>query len=217
MNKSTMKKRLEWCKKYQEMPLSFWENVLFTDETMIEINPASAMNRIRRFSFENPFQMKYISQHLKHPLKVMFQAGVSCGTKTNIIPCENIMNWDSYIEMVLDKKVKTTFQRCRNSILQQDNAPCHCSKKVKEYFRINDIQKIDWPPNSPDLNIIENVWRLLKLRINRTQIRNKNELIKKVKELWNDAITDDLIKKLTNSMPSRMNLCLKNKGGPSGY
>ena len=119
--------------------------------------------------------------------------------------------------MVLDKKVKTTFQRCRNLILQQDNAPCHCSKKVKEYFRINDIQKIDWHPNSPDLNIIENIWRLLKLRINRTQIRNKNELIKKVKELWNDAITDDLIKKLTNSMPMRINLCFKNKGGPSGY
>ena len=77
MNQSTMKKRLEWCKNYQSKPQSFWENLLFTDETMIEINPTSVINKIRRFSFENPYQKKKISSKCKYPLKVMFWGGVS--------------------------------------------------------------------------------------------------------------------------------------------
>ena len=37
-------------------------------------------------------------------------------------------------------------------ILQQHNAPCHTSKKVKKWFEENNVEVIPWPGNSPDLN-----------------------------------------------------------------
>ena len=156
------KKRLVWCKKYQNRSIEFWRNVLFTDETIIELNPHSIINRVRRFSIENPYQMKYISPKIKHPLKIMFWAGISGQSKTNIIACNGIMNSERYISDVLDKEVTPLIREKPNLIFQQDNAPCHTSKKVKQYFLTKRYSKIDWPPNSPDLNIIENVWRFFK-------------------------------------------------------
>ena len=47
-------------------------------------------------------------------------------------------------------------------VFQQDNAPCHKAKVVKNYFMKEEIQVLEWPPYSPDISPIENVFHLLK-------------------------------------------------------
>lgn len=45
-------------------------------------------------------------------------------------------------------------------IFMQDNAPVHTARLVRDALEQIDINVIDWPPYSPDLNPIENLWAL---------------------------------------------------------
>jgi transposase len=77
---------------------------------------------------------------------------------------------------------------------------------------------MNWPPQSPDLNIIENVWRILKIRLQTrvTRIHNRQELIDAVQEIW-QSLTPMYIKSLYSSLPRRIRAVLVANGCITKY
>jgi len=80
----------------------------------------------------------------------------------------------------------------------------------------NGIQQIDFPPYSPDLNPIENLWNDLKRRVERRNARNVEELKQHVQEEW-VATNQEFIKKLVYSMPKRCKAVVKADGHMTVY
>ena len=67
----------------------------------------------------------------------------------------------------------------------QDNDPKHVSRRAKAFFEENGVNWWHTPPESPDLNPIENVWHELKENL-RAKVKPKNmtELVAGIQNFW---------------------------------
>ena len=95
----------------------------------------------------------------------------------------------------------------------EDGAPVHGSNIQKDWREQLGLKKLDWPPNSPDLNPIENVQKQVKDQVQqRNRPRNKDEMWTSV-NLAQEDIPQESIKKLISTMPTRMKAVIAAQGG----
>ncbi len=73
-------------------------------------------------------------------------------------------------------------------VFQHDNDPKHMAKATREWLRKKYIKVLEWPSQSSDLNPIENLWRVLKVRVAKHQPRNLNDFKRICKEEWDKIL-----------------------------
>ena len=114
-------------------------------------------------------------------------------------------------------------------IFAQDNAPTHTASRVQlwlwDWAEENGIELVDWPAYSPDLNPIENLWKLLKEKILEyhpelsdlpKNLTTKQRLCEAAIEAW-EAFEDELLEKLVSSMPRRLEALVAAHGWYTKY
>ena len=82
----------------------------------------------------------------------------------------------------------------------------------------NNSVKFNWPAKSPDLNIIENIWRCIKIKMSRKidTIENRSDLVNAVTQIWN-GLPQTYIRSLYASIPARIRQVLIQKGYATKY
>ncbi len=101
-------------------------------------------------------------------------------------------------------------------ILQMDNDSKHKAQIVTEWLNSKGIECSPWPSSSPDLNPIEHLWIHVERELRKEPAKNFKELKQKIQWVW-DSIRSDVTKKLVDSVASRLQECIKQKGRATRY
>lgn len=122
----------------------------------------------------------------KRPFKggsVMIWGGISKCGEIFIRRIHGKLDSQKYCEMMENDIIPMLNKRIRTYIFQQDNATCHVSKLTKQMFERNHVILLEFPPKSPDLSPIENLWGILKQRLyNGRVFTNTDEIWHKINE-----------------------------------
>lgn len=161
----------------------------------------------------NEYNPKAVIQREKFATSVMAWGMIGLNYKPDIYIYESTENSEKYVEMLIDNSyladALTFFDG--EFAFQQDGARPHTAKvSIESITNICDLVT-NWPPNSPDLNVIEMVWSLMENVISFYHPANKEELIEAINIAWN-SIEFETINKLCSSFVGRCYLCLKNRG-----
>ena len=104
----------------------------------------------------------------------------------NIYCFTNNLNADllyTIYKITLLPSAKKLFGKDNDSwVLQEDNDPKHTSGKAQEWRDNNQVNRISWPSQSPDLNPMENVWAVLKANVGNHQPISTKDLITIIKK-----------------------------------
>ena len=98
----------------------------------------------------------------------------------------------------------------------QDNAPMHKSGLVTEWLHRTGVDVIDFPPYSPDLNPIENLWSIMATQVNIHQCLTEESLSDVVLKVWAEIDTK-VHQKLAKSMIKRCARVIAAKGSHTKY
>ena len=138
-------KRLKWARAHVNWTTGQWNSVIFSDESRF-CTVSDSPVLVRRSSGEL-LRPESLQRTTKHPPSVMIWG---CMTSTGVGRMEFVMktmNSDQYRKILQDKLLRTAREKFGDSswLYQQDLAPCHASKKMKESFAENEIDVLDWP------------------------------------------------------------------------
>ncbi|GFU95808.1 transposable element Tc1 transposase [Trichonephila clavipes] len=178
--------RRQWCRTHRQWTPQQWQQVIWSDESTFTQFQTTGRVYVRRTPKE-AFAPKCIVPTVKH-------GGGS---------------------LMVHPFVQTSFPgEC--PLYQDDNAPIHTAKIVQEWFAEDEgeVGHLDWPPQLPDLNIIEHLWGYLesKLRDRFPPPSTISALETALHEEWLH-IPLQVVHDLYASIPRRIQSVIQSKGG----
>ncbi|KFX88556.1 hypothetical protein V490_07570 [Pseudogymnoascus sp. VKM F-3557] len=221
-----LQRRLQFAEDNWNQSIIYWKSVIFTDECHFARNNRSVdyvirargqrfcsdCIQVRRKQTNVEFSVwAAVGWNFKSPLIFYNKTGLNGG-----------FTGEDYQRDILEGYIKEEFSKIhrKHYIIQEDNDGAHGTKTKNnpnaKWKQNSSIRFLLWPPQSPDLSPIENVWRILKSRVRARNATSKDELHQFILEEW-EKISQEEINTLILQMPDRLISCRQRKGFSTPY
>ena len=105
----------------------------------------------------------------------------------------------------------------------QDGDPKHTAHATSDWVENNvpnwiptRLGRGEWPPNSPDLNPIENIWSVIKDALGSFEHRSFEGFKAQIKKVWAE-LDPEMVQKTVESMDERLKQVIAKRGGNTKY
>ena len=232
LTKEHAKKRLAWAHAHEHFTVEDWRKVIWSDECLVKRDSDSHVVWVFRRQTKSE---KYASKNIKgkrwqDSYSVMMW-GCFIGDKLGPIAFfDGMVHKENYVEMLSQcflsfLEALHTDDPDAHFQFQHDNATPHIAVFTRNWLSSltekYNLTVLDWPPNSPDLNLIENLWSHIKQELYRrypdtTSLTGSTDTVKSIlrqrlQEIWWD-IGADLLNRLIESMPERVKAVKRARG-----
>lgn len=218
-----VQKRLEWAKKHVNKDASYWDRIIWSDETTIQAIPSKKQVLFRAHKSVESKDLPSVPVAQGGGFSVMFWGCFSVLGRGELVALTETVNSETYCD-TLEKYLMPDLNFIRNvlkkdMLFMQDNARPHTAKATVEFLKKHKVKVLEWPPQSPDMNPIENIWAWIKRRRDEKFPhfpKNRDELIEQVFSIW-EELDDEWFIPYARSVGRRVEAVLKAKGGNTKY
>jgi hypothetical protein len=193
-------KRLSFATGYSSFD---WNKVLWSDEKCFWLNEKEQCWVIRPIGEEwNP---KYMCPKMRKSSKINVFACFSDNGLGNIVTFKENLTGAGLRDLLSDNLLESATRLYGEGVpfwFQHDNDPKFKSHIVTTWLHNNGVQCLEWPPCSPDLNPIENLWVDVNNRIKLHHPKTVDQLEDLIHSEWFKTEMV-LLKSLVKSLPDR--------------
>lgn len=210
--------RLNFAREHEDWTWVDWSVVLFSDESKINLYQHDGTSYVHRRAGED-----MLPECITHTRKfggggVMVWGVMSYRGVGMLKTIRGTLNGTGYIDVLGDFLVPSAHMLgyADSYIFQEDNAPCHKARIVTEWKENAGITTLAWPPQSPDLSPIENLWSSVARDVREDNCANLQQLEACIHRKW-DLVSPDTCSNLIRSMPRRIRAVIDARGGHTRF
>lgn len=197
-----------------------WTKVLFSDEKIFWGRGHNGRVWVRR-PVAAAYDPRYTIHKESHPIKVNVLATFAASGLGFICIFQDKLDGAGMKEflrknLIAAARTHFSFDPPEEWWLLHDNGPTFTARVTQDYLHNAGVKCMEFPPCSPDLNPIENLWAIFASAVEQYQSETVEELKAVIEQEWKN-LDKDTMRKLALSMQNRCAEVIAAQGAQTRY